>query len=101
MTAPLLYTAELDLPDADIEPFKQWYASRHAPDVYHSGFLTCTCYRMRGGDMNLFDLYELQDWAIFEHPRYLAACVAETPTWKHCPLQFSQGPSRDPRPRNP
>jgi hypothetical protein len=30
MTTPLLYTAELDLPDADIEPFKQWYAFRHA-----------------------------------------------------------------------
>src|SRR5690606_35392384 len=70
MTTPLLYTAELDLADGDIEPFLQWYAYRHAPDVYQVGIRTCTCYRVSGGDMNLFDLYELPDWALFETERY-------------------------------
>lgn len=67
---PLLYTAELDLEEADIAPFLQWYAFRHAPDVYEVGLLSCTCYRVTGGDMNLFDLYEVPDWSLFETPRY-------------------------------
>jgi hypothetical protein len=71
VTAPLLYTAELDLDEADIEPFLHWYAYRHAPDVYQVGFQSCTCYRVLGGDMNLFDLYELPAWDLFETPRYL------------------------------
>ncbi len=71
MSIPLLYTAELDLAEADVEPFLQWYAYRHAPDVYQVGFQTCSCYRVLGGDMTLFDLYEIQSWDLFETPRYL------------------------------
>ena len=56
MTTPLLYAAELDLPEEDVEPFLQWYAYRHAPDVYQVGLQSCTCYRVLGGGMNLFDL---------------------------------------------
>lgn len=70
MTEPLLYTAELDLDEADVAPFMHWYAYRHAPDVYQVGLLSCTCYRLTGGDMNLFDLYELPDWNLFETERY-------------------------------
>ncbi len=70
MTMPILYTAELDLAEPDIEPFLQWYAYRHAPDVYQVGLLTCSCYRVSGGDMNLFDLYEMPDWNLFETARY-------------------------------
>jgi len=66
----MLYTAELDLAEADIRPFLDWYAWRHAPDVYEVGLLSCSCYRVYGGDMNLFDLYELPDWSLFETPRY-------------------------------
>ncbi len=71
MATPLLYTAELDLAEADIAPFERWYAYRHAPDVYQCGFLTCSCYRVSGSDMNLFDLYEIADRSVFENPRYL------------------------------
>jgi hypothetical protein len=67
---PLLYTAELDLEEADVAPFLDWYAFRHAPDVYEVGLLSCTCYRVFGTDMNLFDLYELPDWSLFETARY-------------------------------
>ncbi|MGE0420069.1 MAG: hypothetical protein AB7O80_24960 [Acetobacteraceae bacterium] len=72
MTMPLLYTAELDLAEEDITPFLQWYAYRHAPDVYQVGIRTCSCYRVLDGDMNLFDLYELPDWRLFETERYRA-----------------------------
>jgi hypothetical protein len=71
MTTPLLYTAELDLAEADVEPFLQWYAWRHAPDVWRLGFQSCACYRVLDGDMNLFDLYELPTWDVFETPAYL------------------------------
>ena len=70
MSLPLLYTAELDLAEADIEPFRQWYANRHAPDVYQCGFLTCTCYQAEEGDMNLLDMYELPDASAFRSERY-------------------------------
>jgi hypothetical protein len=71
MTFPLLYSAELDLAEEDIEPFLQWYAYRHAPDVYQVGFQSCTCYRVLDGDMALFDLYEMPTWDLFETQRYL------------------------------
>src|ERR1051326_8406244 len=72
MTIALLYAAELDLDEADVEPFLQWYAFRHEPDVYQVGFSRCSCYRVAGGDMNLFDLYELPSWDLFETPAYRA-----------------------------
>jgi hypothetical protein len=68
--AGILYTAELDLAEADIEPFNRWYAGRHVPDLYQVGFQVCTCYRAIEGDMNLLDLYEAASWEIFNSPEY-------------------------------
>ena len=70
MTGPILYTAELELPDEDISAFSDWYAGRHAPDLYQAGFTVCTCYRAVRGGMKLIDLYEAPDWNIFESPAY-------------------------------
>jgi hypothetical protein len=70
MSVPLLYTAELDLHEANFDAFLEWYAFRHAPDVYQVGFSTCTCYRVIGGDMNFLDLYELPSWDLFETAAY-------------------------------
>jgi hypothetical protein len=70
MTAPILYTAELELPDEDIRAFSDWYAGRHAPDLYQAGFTVCTCYRAVRGGMKLIDLYEAPDWNIFGSPAY-------------------------------
>jgi hypothetical protein len=69
MTA-LLYTAELDLADEDIRPFLDWYAYRHAPDLFPIGFMSCACYRTAGTDMNLFDIYEIPSHAVFSAPGY-------------------------------
>ena len=55
----LLYTAELDLEEGDIKPFLDWYAYRHAPDLVPLGFESSACYSTIGGDMNLFDIYEI------------------------------------------
>ncbi len=66
----ILYTAELDLAEADIEEFSRWYAARHAADLYQAGFQVCTCYRAIEGDMNILDLYEAESWDIFKSPEY-------------------------------
>jgi hypothetical protein len=70
MTGRILYTAELDLPDEDIEAFTNWYAGRHAPDLYQAGFDVCTCYRATRGGMTLIDFYEAADWSVFEADAY-------------------------------
>jgi hypothetical protein len=68
----ILYTAELDLPTADLDAFAAWYAGRHAPDLYRAGFQVCTSYRAVEGDMNVLNLYQLPSWEIFESPLYRA-----------------------------
>ena len=70
MTGPILYTAELELPDEDIAAFSDWYAGRHAPDLYQAGFTVCTCYRAVRGGMKLIDFYEAPNWSIFESEAY-------------------------------
>ena len=66
----LLYTAELALNEEDIQPFLDWYAYRHAPDLYPIGFQSCACYRATIGDMTFFDIYEIPAWEIFMKPAY-------------------------------
>ena len=62
---PILYTAELDLPPAAEHAFSDWYAARHAPDLYRAGFHTCTSYRAIEGGMTILDLYEADSWDVF------------------------------------
>lgn len=67
-----LYTSELDLPDEHIKPFFDWYAYRHAPDIYQIGFKVCTSYRAVEGDMAIFDLYEINTVDVFDTAKYRA-----------------------------
>lgn len=67
---PILYTAELDLPEADVERFLDWFAFRHVPDLTRSGFPVSTCYRALEGDMNLIDIYELPSADVLASPVY-------------------------------
>lgn len=68
--AQLLYTAELDLDPEDRSQFLDWYAYRHAPDLYALGFKVCTCYQAISGDMIFFDLYEIDGLQVFDSPEY-------------------------------
>ncbi len=65
-----IYTSELEIPDDQIDAFVQWYAFRHAPDIYQIGFEVCTSYRAVAGNMAILDLYEIQSVDIFDTPRY-------------------------------
>ena len=66
----LLYTAELDLAEPDMKPFLDWYANRHAPDLFPIGFQSCACYRTDDDQMNLFDIYEIEGHHIFSGAGY-------------------------------
>jgi hypothetical protein len=59
---PVLYMSEMGLPEEDIRGFLQWFGAKHAPDLYESGFLTCTAYRAVQGDMTIFDMYTIPSW---------------------------------------
>ncbi|MBM6595538.1 hypothetical protein [Microvirga pudoricolor] len=65
-----LYTSELDLADEDIPAFAEWYAYRHAPDIFQAGFDNATSYRAVEGDMSIFDLYEIESVDLFERTEY-------------------------------
>ena len=66
----LIYTAELDLAEPDMKPFLDWYAYRHAPDLVPLGFESSACYTTTGGDMNLFDIYEIPNHDLFSGAGY-------------------------------
>ncbi|WP_417426861.1 hypothetical protein [Hoeflea sp.] len=66
----LLYTAELALNPEDRKDFLDWYAYRHAPDLYAIGFKVCTCYQAIIGDMTFFDLYEIDGLEVFDSAGY-------------------------------
>ncbi|MBI3370264.1 MAG: hypothetical protein HY017_00725 [Betaproteobacteria bacterium] len=71
-----LYTSELDIDEEHIDAFVNWYAFRHAPDIYQIGFDLCTCYRGVAGDMTILDLYEIGSVDIFDTPQYRS--IAQT-----------------------
>src|SRR5690606_35047582 len=68
----LIYTAELTLDPEDREAFLQWYAFRHAPDLYPIGFQGCSCYQAVVGDMTFLDIYEIPGLEIFDGRAYAA-----------------------------
>jgi hypothetical protein len=72
-----LYTSELDLPEEHIKPFFDWYAYRHAPDIYQIGFEICTSYRAIEGDMAIFDLYEINTVDVFDTAKYRAVSASD------------------------
>jgi hypothetical protein len=72
-----LYTSELDIADEHLDAFVQWYAFRHAPDIYQIGFAVCTSYRSVAGDMTILDLYEIDSVDIFDTARYRAVAPAD------------------------
>lgn len=68
---PLLYTSEMDLPPEDFRVFAQWFAGKHAPDLWESGFLTCSCFRaVTPGDVTLIDFYQIPSWDVLNQPPY-------------------------------
>lgn len=70
MTGAVLYTAENEYPPAEVDAFLNWYAYRHAADIYRLGFQNCASYRAVEGGCNILGIYELDSLAIFDTPGY-------------------------------
>ncbi|MGE0119891.1 MAG: hypothetical protein AB7S71_11060 [Dongiaceae bacterium] len=79
-TNTLLYTAEVDFPNAaDLDPFVEWYAYRHAPDLFKLGFKSCASYRAVEGGMNIMDIYDMDSSAVFESTGYCDMSAVKDP----------------------
>jgi hypothetical protein len=79
-TNTLLYTAEVDFPNpADLDPFVEWYAYRHAPDLFKLGFKSCASYRAVEGGMNIMDIYDMDGSEVFESAGYRDMSAVKDP----------------------
>ena len=75
MAGSILYIAEVDYPKEHHEPhgvFADWYAHRHAPDLFKLGARTVSSYRPIVGGLAVLNVYEIPDPAVFKTPAYAA-----------------------------
>lgn len=67
---PIFYVVEIE-PAADALPaFADWYASVHAPHLFNAGFNNCTSYIGVSGTMSVVDIYQADDWSMFNRPAF-------------------------------
>jgi hypothetical protein len=70
VTGSIFYVVEIELPMADLAQFVPWYASVHAPHLFQAGFRNCTSYLAVSGGMSVVDIYQSEDWSMFEAPQF-------------------------------
>jgi hypothetical protein len=74
MPGPILYTAEVDYPaehHVHHGKWNDWYAHRHAPDLFKLGARSVASYRPIVGGLNALNVYEIPDSALFKTEAYL------------------------------
>lgn len=107
MTGEIIYVAELDIPAAALPAFYDWYAGRHAPDLYQLGFRTCTSYRGVEGSMDVIDVYEAAGWDIVAsegyrrmkaRDAYAAPSCAGRTDWTHTIYEYNAAVGADRHP---
>ncbi len=67
---PIFYVVEIEPPAEALPGFAAWYASVHAPHLFQAGFNNCTSYVAVSGTMSVVDIYQADDWTIFERPAF-------------------------------
>ena len=75
MTGPILYIAEVDYPaehHASHGKWNDWYAHRHAPDLFKLGARSVASYRPVIGGLAALNVYEIPDAEVFKTPAYTA-----------------------------
>jgi len=75
MTGPILYIAEVDYPAEHSAPhgkWNDWYAHRHAPDLFKLGARSVSSYRPVIGGLAALNVYEIPDADVFKSPAYAA-----------------------------
>ncbi len=73
MPGPILYIAEVDYPAEHSAPhgkWSDWYAHRHAPDLFKLGARSVASYRPVVGGLAALNVYEIPDSALFATPAY-------------------------------
>lgn len=73
MIGPILYIAEVDYPAEHSAPhgkWNDWYAHRHAPDLFKLGARSVSSYRPVVGGLAALNVYEMPDAAVFTTPAY-------------------------------
>jgi hypothetical protein len=73
MAGPILYIAEVDYPaehSAHHGKWNDWYAHRHAPDLFKLGARSVSSYRPVVGGLAALNVYEMPDAAVFTTPAY-------------------------------
>ena len=73
MIGPILYIAEVDYPAEHSAPhgkWNDWYAHRHAPDLFKLGARSVSSYRSVVGGLAALNVYEIPDAAVFMTPAY-------------------------------
>jgi hypothetical protein len=73
MTGPILYIAEVDYPaehSAHHGKWNDWYAHRHAPDLFKLGARSVSSYRPVVGGLAALNVYEIPDSSVFKTPAY-------------------------------
>jgi hypothetical protein len=73
MAGPILYIAEVDYPAKHSAPhgrWNDWYAHRHAPDLFKLGARSVASYRPAVGGLPALNVYEIPDSEIFRTPAY-------------------------------
>jgi len=75
MAGPILYIAEVDYPAEHHAPhgkWNDWYAHRHAPDLFKLGARSVASYRPVIGGLAALNVYEIPDSEIFKSAAYAA-----------------------------
>ena len=67
----ILYIVEMDLPDANLREFIQWYAGAHVPHLHAGGFASCISYRAVVGGPSIVDFYQAPE-TVFTAEAYRA-----------------------------
>ena len=73
MAGPILYIAEVDYPAEHSAPhgkWNDWYAHRHAPDLFKLGARSVSSYRPVVGGLAALNVYEIPDSAVFKSAAY-------------------------------
>jgi len=73
MSGPILYIAEVDYPAEHSAPhgkWNDWYAHRHAPDLFKLGARSVASYRPVVGGLAALNVYEIPDSGVFNTPAY-------------------------------
>jgi hypothetical protein len=74
MAGPILYIAEVDYPAEHAAPhgkWNDWYAHRHAPDLFKLGARSVASYRPVIGGLAALNVYEIPDSGVFKSPQYI------------------------------